>query len=115
MTRKAVLSRDPLCKVCNDAISTEVVHIVPLEDGGDPYRLEGLQGICSPCHWAKTARENAARARGGSHSMPPNPSDAPGGSPRKKPRFLDRRQRKLGTDRLRVVPPGPQDCLRLRR
>jgi 5-methylcytosine-specific restriction endonuclease McrA len=35
----------------------EVDHITPLSEGGDPYRLEGLQGICSPCHWAKTARE----------------------------------------------------------
>ena len=58
MTRKAVLARDPICKVCDDAISTEVDHITPLSEGGDPYRLEGLQGICSPCHWAKTARES---------------------------------------------------------
>lgn len=64
MARKAVLSGDPLCKVCDDVISTEVDHIIPLEDGGDPYRPEGLQQLCSPCHWAKTARENAARSRG---------------------------------------------------
>jgi 5-methylcytosine-specific restriction endonuclease McrA len=64
MARKAVLARDPICKVCDNAISTQVDHIVPLEDGGDPYRLEGLQGICDRCHWAKTARENAARGKG---------------------------------------------------
>lgn len=58
MTRKAILARDPICKVCDDALSTEVDHITPLSEGGDPYRLEGLQGICSPCHWAKTARES---------------------------------------------------------
>jgi 5-methylcytosine-specific restriction endonuclease McrA len=62
-TRRAVLARDPICKVCDNALSTQVDHIVPLEDGGDPYRLEGLQGLCDPCHWAKTARENAARRR----------------------------------------------------
>jgi 5-methylcytosine-specific restriction protein A len=59
MTRRAVLARDPICKVCDKALSTEVDHIVPLAEGGDPYRLEGLQGICSPCHWAKTGAENA--------------------------------------------------------
>jgi 5-methylcytosine-specific restriction protein A len=61
LTRRAVLARDPICKVCDNALSTEVDHIVPLAEGGDPYDPAGLQGICSPCHWEKTARENAAR------------------------------------------------------
>jgi 5-methylcytosine-specific restriction enzyme A len=61
LTRRAVLARDPICKVCDSALSTEVDHIVPLAQGGEPYRLDGLQGICSPCHWAKTGRENANR------------------------------------------------------
>lgn len=39
-------------------IYAEVDGIVPLAEGGDPYRLEGLQGICSPCHWRKTGAEN---------------------------------------------------------
>jgi 5-methylcytosine-specific restriction enzyme A len=60
MTRKAALARDPICKVCDNAISTEVDHITPLSEGGDPDRLEGLQGICSPCHWAKTASESGS-------------------------------------------------------
>jgi 5-methylcytosine-specific restriction endonuclease McrA len=64
LTRGAVLARDPICKACDNALSTQVDHIVPLEDGGDPYRLEGLQGLCDPCHWSKTARENAARGKG---------------------------------------------------
>jgi 5-methylcytosine-specific restriction enzyme A len=59
MTRKAVLGREPICKVCDNELSTEVDHIVPLSEGGDPYRLERLQGICSPCHWMKTGGENA--------------------------------------------------------
>ena len=58
-TRRLVLARDPICKVCNDALSSEVDHVVPLSRGGDPYRLDGLQGICSPCHRMKTGRENA--------------------------------------------------------
>ena len=52
-------TRDPICRVCGDALSTEVDHVVPLSQGGDPYRLEGLQGICSPCHWVNTGEENA--------------------------------------------------------
>ena len=59
LTRRAVLARDPICKVCDAALSTEVDHIVPLAQGGEPYRLDGLQGICSPCHWRKTGAENA--------------------------------------------------------
>lgn len=59
MARRAVLARDPICKVCDNALSTEVDHIIPLAQGGEPYRLDGLQGICSPCHWRKTGAENA--------------------------------------------------------
>ena len=57
--RRAVLARDPICRVCEDALSTEVDHIIPLSQGGDPYRLDGLQGLCSPCHRGKTGTENA--------------------------------------------------------
>jgi 5-methylcytosine-specific restriction enzyme A len=63
-TRKAVLSRDPICKVCDDALSTQVDHIVPLSQGGDPYALDGLQGICVPCHARKSGQESAAQLRG---------------------------------------------------
>jgi 5-methylcytosine-specific restriction protein A len=59
IARRAVLARDPICRVCDKALSTEVDHVTPLTEGGDPYRLEGLQGICSPCHWRKTGAENA--------------------------------------------------------
>ena len=59
MARRFVLRRDPICKVCDNALSTEVDHVVPLADGGDPYDPVGLQGICSPCHWRKTGAENA--------------------------------------------------------
>jgi 5-methylcytosine-specific restriction enzyme A len=64
LTLRAVLARDPICRVCENAISTEVDHITPLADGGADYDMQGLQGICTPCHQAKTATENAARARG---------------------------------------------------
>lgn len=60
MARSAVLARDPLCMVCDAALSTEVDHVIPLSQSGDPYRLEALQGICAPCHRRKTGAENAA-------------------------------------------------------
>jgi 5-methylcytosine-specific restriction enzyme A len=63
-TRRAVLARDPICKVCYDALSTEVDHIIPLTQGGEPYRLDGLQGICSPCHWRKTGLRTLGSASG---------------------------------------------------
>ena len=58
--RKYVLERDPICCICEDALSTEVDHIVP----GSDHSYENLQGVCAPCHKAKTQREAAdARAR----------------------------------------------------
>jgi 5-methylcytosine-specific restriction enzyme A len=59
LTRRAVLARHPSCKVCDDALSTEVDHITPLADGGGEYDLTNLQGICSTCHRRKTGAENA--------------------------------------------------------
>ena len=56
--RKRILERDPICKVCDNALSTIADHIVP----GDDHSYENLQGICDPCHREKTQRE-AAEAR----------------------------------------------------
>ena len=56
--RRYILQRDPVCKVCDNALSTEVDHI----DDPHDHRYENLQGICQPCHKLKTQRE-AARAR----------------------------------------------------
>ena len=61
MRREQVLREQPICAICNDRLSEEVDHIVPLAEGGDPYRRDGLQGICKQCHSAKTAREHASR------------------------------------------------------
>lgn len=56
--RRYILQRDPICKVCNEALSIEVDHIIP----GDDHSHSNLQGICTPCHREKTQRE-AAEAR----------------------------------------------------
>jgi 5-methylcytosine-specific restriction protein A len=63
MTREAVLARDSICKVCDRRLSVEVDHIMPLSEGGDPWSLEGLQGICPACHEAKTTEENRRRPK----------------------------------------------------
>lgn len=52
--------RDPMSSV--DAVPWEADHHVPLEDGGE-HTLENLRCRCVPCHQAKTAWENAERAR----------------------------------------------------
>lgn len=61
--RLVVLRRDVLCRVCGDAAATIADHIVPIEQGGDAWSVENLQGVCVPCHNAKTASERTA-ARG---------------------------------------------------
>ncbi len=67
--RRQVLSRDPICadgRVCEgNRLSTEVDHIIPLEQGGAPYAMNNLRGTCSACHQAKTAEENSERLRTG--------------------------------------------------
>ena len=70
IVRRFVLNRDPICKVCDKRLSTEVDHIVPLAEGGNPYDPAGLQGICSPCHRAKTRAENARRPLPRSGDLP---------------------------------------------
>lgn len=47
---------DPICRECQRAASQEVDHITPRADGGSDD-VENLQGLCKPCHSAKTMRE----------------------------------------------------------
>ena len=55
---RRILRRDIVCQVCLNKPANEVDHITP----GDDHSPENLQGICTDCHRAKTAREaNAAR------------------------------------------------------
>jgi 5-methylcytosine-specific restriction enzyme A len=66
--RRAVLSAEPLCRVCDAAgrvsAAVEVDHIRPLWAGGTHAR-ENLQGLCVACHEAKTLRETAERFKNG--------------------------------------------------
>jgi 5-methylcytosine-specific restriction enzyme A len=64
-TRRLVLYRDPLCKLCKVAFSTIADHVIPArkwiaQHGGELESFfddSNLQGICKPCHDAKTAKE----------------------------------------------------------
>lgn len=67
--RKVVLAEEPLCRECERGgfvtATTTVDHIVPLSRGGRTER-SNMQGLCTPCHRAKTAgeaAEGAARTR----------------------------------------------------
>jgi 5-methylcytosine-specific restriction protein A len=59
--RREVLARDPTCRSCGAAPSTDVDHDVPLREvlagGGDPYDVGNLVGLCASCHSRKTAAE----------------------------------------------------------
>jgi 5-methylcytosine-specific restriction protein A len=63
--RERVLREEPLCRECDAkglvTATTTADHIIPLAEGGTGDR-ENMQGLCAPCHTAKTARESA-RAR----------------------------------------------------
>lgn len=66
-TRERVLEREPFCRHClaegadPPAYSTQVDHVVPLEDGGDEWARSNLQGLCDHHHSVKTKRERAVR------------------------------------------------------
>jgi 5-methylcytosine-specific restriction enzyme A len=67
--RATVLERDPLCQLrthCDGAPSTEVDHRI----AGDDHRLGNLQGVCSPCHTAKTTADRLARRTRPAESHP---------------------------------------------
>lgn len=62
-TRAYVLAQQPLCAECDrngrTTAAEEVDHILPLSQGGTD-EIGNLQGLCKPCHKAKTARESRA-------------------------------------------------------
>lgn len=52
-TRLRIFERDPICRICNQNLSTVCDHKV----AGDDHSDENLQGICSDCDKAKSSRE----------------------------------------------------------
>jgi 5-methylcytosine-specific restriction protein A len=65
-TRERWLRAHPLCVECERqgraSAATQLDHIIPLGDGGSDDE-SNYQGLCEPCHKAKTAEENSARVR----------------------------------------------------
>lgn len=55
--RLIILARDPICKICGRAASTDVDHIIPKSKGGLDA-VDNLQGLCHSCHSRKTASED---------------------------------------------------------
>jgi 5-methylcytosine-specific restriction enzyme A len=63
-TRQRVLARDPICKMCERALSTVVHHVVDASRYiGSFFDESNLQGLCKPCHDRRTAEDHLA----GSH------------------------------------------------
>jgi len=67
--RAIVKDEEPVCRLClaqQFVVDTEVIdHIIPINMGGDPYDRNNLQGLCRPCHEAKSRRESASARRTG--------------------------------------------------
>jgi 5-methylcytosine-specific restriction endonuclease McrA len=61
LTRRRKLARTPICEACDEVLATEVDHVVPIEDGGEPWAEANLSSLCSPCHGRKTMKEVRAR------------------------------------------------------
>ena len=59
--RRAVFDRDRYrCRACGRPGRLECDHVAPLwrDRDQDPFALDGLQTLCTPCHIRKTAGEN---------------------------------------------------------
>lgn len=54
--KRAILKRDRWCAQCGERASTQADHIKPIAEGG-ANTLDNGQGLCDPCHDAKTRRE----------------------------------------------------------
>lgn len=52
--RARVLREEPVCRLCGINPSRDADHIIPVDQGGAPYDRDNVQGLCRPCHVAKT-------------------------------------------------------------
>lgn len=58
VTRLHVLQANPICVVCNQAVASQVDHIVPFQEGDNFFDLSNLQSLCPTCHSRKTSAED---------------------------------------------------------
>lgn len=65
--RAAIVAEEPFCQRCLEQgrhVRTDVIdHIIPLAWGGSDGRAN-KQGLCHPCHDAKSKAERASNTRG---------------------------------------------------
>ena len=54
--RQSQLWDEPLCRMCGKE-ATDVDHVKPMADGGNPWDKDNLQSLCHSCHSRKTMRE----------------------------------------------------------
>ncbi len=58
------LAREPLCRMCKAAgriqPATQVDHVMPIDEGGDPVDEANLQSLCDEHHGMKTRQEHGA-------------------------------------------------------
>lgn len=59
--RLQFLQQHPLCAECEGrgivTPATVVDHIKPINEGGDRFNFDNLQGLCAKCHNKKSGRE----------------------------------------------------------
>ncbi len=64
--RRLKLRRDPLCEMCQEeglvTEATEVHHIIPISEGGDPYSMKNLMSLCHRCHMRIHAGEGEVKS-----------------------------------------------------
>ncbi len=60
-----VRREEPYCRAGCGRPTTDVDHIVAVQDGGAPFDRGNLQGLCKQHHSEKTAREVNDRRNGG--------------------------------------------------
>jgi len=76
--RTLILARDPICKLCNRVASVIADHIKPHRGNWTLFcDLGNLQGLCTPCHNEKSARELATLGPHGKSNEPGARNSAP--------------------------------------
>lgn len=60
--RKVFISKNPLCKYCEQKglieVATVVDHIKPISLGGDKVNEDNFQSLCESCHNKKSSNES---------------------------------------------------------
>jgi 5-methylcytosine-specific restriction enzyme A len=62
--RRWLLFDNPLCQCGCGELATDVDHVVPLDQGGDPWDPSNLQCLARNCHSRKTRMEQATQHAG---------------------------------------------------